>query len=89
MTLEGVVDCNQHSHPNGSQFTFCTITLGQPRCVEGSGDEKSTQEVQLAGSTDFTTYKRGRVRVKGEAYPWHTAWHVRPVLITVEAIERR
>jgi len=87
-TLEGVVSCAEHSHPNGSHFRFCFITLDQPRCVEGSSDAKSVQEVQLIGNPDFTALKGQRTRVTGSLSGGLTAWHVRPVLIDVDSFNR-
>jgi hypothetical protein len=90
VTLEGKIASAQHSHPNGSTFTFYTLRLAAPRCVRGSSDTMSIDEVQLAPSSDVIRVETlvGRhVRIKGSAFPWHTAWHVRPVLVGFDAIE--
>ncbi len=83
-SIDGVVTCGEHSHPNGSTFTFCVLRLDQPRCVKGSSTTGSVEDVQLAGETDFKKLKGQHVRLQGDAFPEHTAWHVRPVLLMVK-----
>ncbi len=87
-TLEGTVECGEHSHPNGSTYTFCYVTLSPARCVKGMDEHHTVDEVQLAGEADFTKMKGQRIRVRGEPFPEHTAWHARPVLIMVKSFER-
>jgi hypothetical protein len=86
--LDGVVESGKRAHPNGSSFTFYTVRLPNPRCVLGSEDVREVTEIQLAPSENV---KLGplvgrKVHVTGEAFPEHTAWHARPVLVTVTSI---
>lgn len=90
VTLDGKVESGRHSHPNGSMFTFYTLRLPAPRCVRGSSEVQSVGEVQLAPMSDAIRLDRlvgKRVRIKGSAFGWMTAWHVRPVLVSFDAIE--
>jgi len=87
-SIDGVVTCAEHSHPNGSQFKFCYLQLDAPRCVKGMPEHTSIDEVQLAGEPDFLKLAGQRIRARGEPFPEHTAWHVRPVLIMVKAFDR-
>ncbi len=87
-SIDGVVACGEHSHPNGSQFKFCYLKLDAPRCVKGMSEHASVDEVQLAGDPDFVKLAGQRIRVRGEPFPEHTAWHVRPVLVMVKSFDR-
>jgi hypothetical protein len=86
-TLEGVVECESHSHPNGSTYGFCFVQLDTPRCVKGMSEMESADQVQLSGDGDFSQVKGQRIRVHGDPFPQHTAWHARPVLISVKTFE--
>jgi hypothetical protein len=91
VTLEGRVAAAQQKHPNGSMFTFYTLQLPATRCVRGAPDAASVTEVQLAPASDGIHLEKlvgRRVRIKGRAFPWHTAWHVRPVLVSFDAIDQ-
>jgi hypothetical protein len=86
-TLEGVIECESRAHPNGSTYGFCFVHLDPPRCVKGMSETESADQVQLVGARDFSQMKGQRVRVHGDPFPQHTAWHARPVLITVQTVE--
>ena len=91
VVLEGKVYTAKHSHPNGSMFTFYAMTLVAPRCVTGLDDTKVIADVQLMSMDDMKVLKKfdgAKVHLTGTAFPEHTAWHVRPVLISVETITK-
>lgn len=57
--------------------------------VEGLSETKQVTEVQLAPKDDGKDLRRllnKRVRIRGTAFPEHTAWHVRPVLVDVDSV---
>ena len=90
--LEGTVFSGTHGHPNGKTFTFYALTLPKPTCVTGADGVTTVLEVQLASTvdpaTDVKKWVGKRVRVTGSAFPEQTAWHVRPVIVTVKTIEK-
>jgi len=91
VVLEGTVYSGKHSHPNGSMFTFYGMNLLAPRCVVGLDETLKTDDVQLMSMDDMKLLKKfdgAKVHVTGSAFPEHTAWHVRPVLISVETIAK-
>lgn len=90
VTLEGKVTTVRHSHPNGSSFEAYVLTLPSPRAVCGLDETTSVQEIQLApmdSDKELRAAVGKRVRITGSAFPEHTAWHIRPVLVQVTKTE--
>ena len=89
--LEGTVFSGTHGHPNGKTFTFYALTLPKPTCVTGVDGVATVLEVQLASTSDPATEVKKwvgkRIRVTGSAFPEQTAWHVRPVIVSVRTVE--
>ncbi len=89
--LEGQVESGTAGHPNGTRFTFYLLQLSTPRCVQGLAGTTTVTEVQLAPMShdrDVWDLVHAHVRVKGTPFPASTAWHVRPVLLGVQSVER-
>src|SRR5262249_1271888 len=81
--LDGIARSGTRGHPNGTSFTFFVLELPKRRCVNGLEETTTVDEVQLGGVAieSFAPYEGKRVRVLGRAFPEHTAWHARPVLV--------
>ena len=91
VVLEGIVYSGKHGHPNGSMFTFFGMMLVAPRCVVGLDETPTTTDVQLMSMDDMKSLKKfegAKVHITGSAFPEHTAWHVRPVVVSVETITK-
>lgn len=87
--LVGTVFTGTRGHPNGSSFDFVALRLAAPSCVKGLEDVKEVDEVHLAPKDDGASLRAlasKKVRVTGTAFPEHTAWHVRPVVVDVASV---
>jgi len=83
ITLEGhlVVD-PAHEHPTRGKTHPYILRLDAPRCAIGT-DTPSVTELHLA-SSDGVALKPlvgKHVRVSGDPFAAHTAWHARPVVL--------
>ena len=93
--LEGVLTTGTRGHPNGSSFTFFALALTQPRCVRGFAETEHVSEVQLTSTAaaddakGFKPFVGKRVHIVGTAFPEHTAWHTRPVIVDVANVSLR
>jgi hypothetical protein len=88
ITLEGriVVD-DAYEHPTRGKTHPFILHLDVPRCAIGL-DETDIDEIHLASSEDVALRPLAgmRVRVSGDPFVAHTAWHARPVvLMTITA----
>jgi hypothetical protein len=90
ITLEGrVVLDNAHQHPTRGKTHPYILRLDAPRCAIGT-DEPSITELHLA-SSDGVALKPlvgKRVRVSGDPFAAHTAWHARPVVLMTTTATR-
>lgn len=84
--LVGKITEGTRGHPNGTSFDFYLLTLPKPKCVSGLDEVKQVTEVQLAPDDpkQLARLVGKRARITGTAFPEHTAWHTRPVVISVE-----
>ncbi|MDB4934004.1 MAG: hypothetical protein JWP87_976 [Labilithrix sp.] len=83
ITLEGriVVD-ESYEHPARGKTRPLILRLDAPRCAIGS-DEPRIAEVHLAASDGLTLKPLvgKHVRVSGDPFTAHTAWHARPIVL--------
>jgi hypothetical protein len=83
ITLEGRVFVDDlHEHPTRGKTHPYILRLDEPRCALGT-DEPRITELHLA-SSDGVSLKplAGKhVRVSGDPFSAHTAWHARPVVL--------
>jgi hypothetical protein len=83
VTLEGHVFVDDlHEHPTRGKTHPYILRLDEPRCTVGT-DTPSIRELHLA-SIDGLPLKplAGKhVRVSGDPFSAHTAWHARPVVL--------
>lgn len=89
VTLEGLVFIDDaYEHPTRGKTRPAILRLDAPRCARGL-DEPRVTEVHLAPSEDIALkpFVGKHVRVAGDPFAAHTAWHARPVvLMTTHAI---
>lgn len=84
-TLEGEIFVDDvHEHPTRGKTHPYILRLDAPRCVLAAGhDEPRVTEVHLA-ATDGVSLRAlvgKHVRVSGEPFAAHTAWHARGIVV--------
>jgi hypothetical protein len=83
VTLEGrlFVD-NAYEHPTRGKTHPYILRLDEPRCAVGIG-EPTVTELHLAAVEGITlkTLAGKHVRVSGDPFSAHTAWHARPIVL--------
>ncbi len=83
VTLEGriVVD-DAFEHPSRGKTHPYILVLDAPRCAIGI-ETSSVREVHLAASEGITLKPLvgAHVRVSGDPFVAHTAWHARPIVL--------
>jgi hypothetical protein len=91
ITLEGRIFVDDtYEHPTRGKTHPLILRLDTPRCAIGI-DEPRVSELHLAASDGLTLKPLvgKHVRVSGDPFPAHTAWHARPiVLMTTTATTR-
>ncbi|MDO8441968.1 MAG: DUF4431 domain-containing protein [Polaromonas sp.] len=96
--LTGKVSSGKFQHPNGDWVTFFTLTIPEPVSINADPAnptniaESDITQVQLfapsAGLQKALKAKAGKsARVKGSLFHAHTAWHRRPLVMSVSAVE--
>jgi len=88
VTLEGRVFVDpDFAHPTRGKTRPFILRLDAPRCALGT-EEARIVEVHLASSEGITLKPLvGRhVRVSGDPFTAHTAWHARPVVLMATTI---
>ena len=85
ITLEGriVVD-DSFEHPSRGKTRPYILLLDAPRCAIGIDDVR-VSELHLAPSDGITLKPLvgAHVRVSGDPFTAHTAWHARPIVLMV------
>jgi hypothetical protein len=83
ITLEGRIFVDEsYEHPGRGKTHPLILRLDEPRCTKGI-DEPRITELHLAAS-DGVTLKPlvgKHVRVSGDPFTAHTAWHARPIVL--------
>jgi hypothetical protein len=90
VTLEGrVVLDHTHEHPTRGKTHPYILRLDAPRCAIGT-DAPSITEVHLASSEGVALRPLigKHVRVSGDPFAAHTAWHARPVVLMTTTATR-
>jgi hypothetical protein len=83
ITLEGrVVVDDTFEHPSRGKTHPYILQLDTPRCATGI-DELSVRELHLTASEDIPLKPLvgAHVRVSGDPFVAHTAWHARPIVL--------
>lgn len=83
VVLEGRIFIDDaHEHPTRGKTRPIILRLDAPRCAIGIEEPRIT-EVQLAASEDVALKPLvgRRVRVAGDPFAAHTAWHARPIVL--------
>ena len=83
VTLEGRVFVDGlHEHPTRGKTHPFILRLDEPRCALGT-DVTSVTEVHLTSidGVPLKTLAGKHVRVSGDPFGAHTAWHARPVVL--------
>lgn len=83
ITLEGRVFVDDaHEHPARGKTHPYILRLDKPRCAAGV-DEDSVSELHLASMEDvpLKSLVGKHVRVSGDPFAAHTAWHARPIVL--------
>lgn len=82
-TLEGRVFIDEsYAHPTRGKTHPFILRLDAPRCAVGI-DAKRVTELHLAGGEDLSLKPLvgKHVRVSGDPFSAHTAWHARPIVL--------
>lgn len=88
ITLEGRVFVDpDFAHPTRGKTHPFILHLDTPRCAIGT-EEASIVQVHLAASEDIALRPLAgkHVRVSGDPFAAHTAWHARPVILMATRI---
>jgi uncharacterized Zn-binding protein involved in type VI secretion len=83
VTVEGRVFVDDvHEHPTRGKTHPYILRLDAPRCAIGTGEPRVT-ELHLASSegVELKPLVGKHVRVSGDPFMAHTAWHARPVVL--------
>ena len=90
ISLEGriVVD-DEFEHPARGKTHPYVLRLDAPRCAVGI-DDAQVREVALASSEgiELKPLVGRRVRVSGDPFMAHTAWHARPIVLMATTVTR-
>lgn len=88
MWTRGLVDVDDaHEHPTRGKTHPYILRLDAPRCAIGT-DEPRVAEIHLASSEDveLKPLVGKHVRVSGDPFMAHTAWHARPVVLMATTV---
>lgn len=88
VTLEGLVFVDPaHEHPTRGKTRPYILRLDAPRCAKGV-DAPRVTEVHLASSEALALKPLvgKRVRISGDPFAAHTAWHARPIVLMATAV---
>jgi hypothetical protein len=91
VTLDGRVFVdNAFEHPSRGKTHPYILRLDTPRCANGA-EESTVSELHLAATddVDLKPLVGKRVRVSGDPFVAHTAWHARPIVLMTTTASRR
>lgn len=83
ITLEGRVSVDDaFEHPARGKTHPYILTLDAPRCAVGI-DETAVRELHLTSTEGLALkpFVGAHVRVSGDPFAAHTAWHARPIVL--------
>jgi hypothetical protein len=89
-TLEGRIFVDDtHEHPSRGKTHPFILRLDSPRCAIGT-DDKQVTEVHLASGEGIALKPLvgKHVRVSGDPFVAHTAWHARPIVFMTLSASR-
>lgn len=88
VALEGLVFVDPaHEHPTRGKTRPYILRLDAPRCANGV-DAPRVSEVHLASSEAIALKPLvgKHVRISGDPFAAHTAWHARPIVLMATAV---
>lgn len=97
--VSGQITKGKEEHPNGTWFDFFLIKLDVPASIKGD-DSGQTVNASETGVMEIHVFSKDaelrkklssmvghKARLKGTLFHSHTAWHVRPLVMSVTEVK--